>query len=159
MARAPEADSATRSGLSLGPAGARWQFNLLPGAVDRRRASDPAATRQGSAGQPARPLPPPPFGGNLSARVVECADPRPEPVMSNLLRVQLTPDELLERARRIAECWHQVAALDEQIKAEREHTTAERKSLLREIGRLADAIRTGAEDRTAQVGLWPDERK
>jgi len=79
--------------------------------------------------------------------------------MSNLLRVQLTPDEILERARRIADCWHQVAALDEQIKAEREHTTAERKSLLREIGRLADAIRTGAEDRTAQVGLWPDERK
>jgi ERF superfamily len=74
---------------------------------------------------------------------------------SELMRVPLTPEEMLARGQELAALVRDLELLDIQHKEQRESAAEERKELLADIKRLAQAVRTGSEDREAQIGLFP----
>jgi hypothetical protein len=75
--------------------------------------------------------------------------------MSDLTRVQLTDDEIVYRARKLAQRLHDRELLVDEHKEAKETEKAALKALDREIKFLADAVRTGVEDREKQIGMFP----
>lgn len=75
--------------------------------------------------------------------------------MSELLRVQLTPEECLARAQELAQRIRDRELLAEEHKDKRDEMKAEAHELDKTIKRLAAAVLTGSEDRSAQIGLFP----
>jgi hypothetical protein len=72
----------------------------------------------------------------------------------SMLRVQLTPEEVTARAKELAHRMRERDLLVEDFTEIRKGQKQELETLDRSIRRLADAVRTGYEDRTRQVGLF-----
>ncbi len=75
--------------------------------------------------------------------------------MSELARVALTTEEVIARAKELAQRVRDREQLEEAHKDQREEMKAEARELDKAIKRLAAAIRTESEDRSGQIGLFP----
>lgn len=73
----------------------------------------------------------------------------------SLTRVPLTDEEKLDRSRQLAQAIRERTLMDLDHEERRKDMTKERKELERRIVDLADVVRTGAEDRSEQLGMFP----
>lgn len=68
-------------------------------------------------------------------------------------RVRLTPDELAERAQRLAGAVRAVELLEQDHTEQKQAMAAELKSAKRQVRELAEVVRTGVEDRSVQLDI------
>ena len=77
--------------------------------------------------------------------------------MSDSMRVKLGPDEMAERAQQLAQAVRGVALLEDEQRDEKQAMAQALKAARKHMHDLADVVRTGIEDRTAQLGLFPGQ--
>jgi hypothetical protein len=69
------------------------------------------------------------------------------------MRVRLTPDEVAERAQRLAASVRELVLLEEEIAERRKAMSLERSAAQKRVRDLAQVVATGVEDRSAQMSF------
>jgi galactokinase len=77
--------------------------------------------------------------------------------MTDHVRVRLEPEEIAERSQQLAQAVRALVVLEEEHKDARTAMAQEKKAAQRHVRDLADVVRTGVEDRPAQLHLGLDE--
>lgn len=77
--------------------------------------------------------------------------------MMDSVRTRLTSDELAERAQQLAHAVRALALLEQEHAEERTLMAATKKAAQRQIADLAEVVRTGVEDRGAQLSMFAKE--
>jgi hypothetical protein len=74
------------------------------------------------------------------------------------MRVLLTPEEVTARLHELACTWDEFERLEEDHVDRRRAMKREREALMRRLSLLADAVRTGVEDRPVPAELFDEGR-
>jgi hypothetical protein len=69
------------------------------------------------------------------------------------MRVRLTPDEVAERAQRLAASVRELVLLEEEIAERRKAMSLARSAAPKRVRDLAQVVATGVEDRSAQMSF------
>jgi uncharacterized coiled-coil DUF342 family protein len=72
-----------------------------------------------------------------------------------MTRVTLTPEEVVARAKELAQRLRDRELLLDEHKEQRTEQKRELAEIDKQIKRLSDAVRVGSEDRSEQIGLFP----